>query len=75
MPAFRRGSPGKTWQKRRPPSSPRSIRDDEQYAKDSARMAHIVAGMFCPSCGVTVREDGLHSRDCIDVPRERRRAK
>jgi len=50
-------------------------RDDVTYAIESERMAHIIAGMFCPSCGTTVREDGLHSQDCIDVPPERRRSR
>jgi hypothetical protein len=45
---------------------------DEEYAKDSTRMAHVIAGMFCPSCGVVVGEDDMHASDCIDVPLERR---
>ena len=49
------------------------MRDDVTYAIESERMAHIIAGMFCTSCGTTADAEGNHAADCIDVPRERRR--
>lgn len=52
-----------------------TTRSDLDYAADSVRMAHIVCGMFCHSCGVSVGADDLHSWDCPDVPKERRRCR
>ncbi len=71
MSGFGKATP-RSWTRRGPRFQPAS-RDDEQYAKDSTRMAHIVCGMYCPSCGVTIGTDDKHAVDCIDVPVERRR--
>jgi len=58
--------------RRKMPRYQAATRDDVAYAQDSARKAHVVLG-WCSSCGVYVTEDGLHARDCCDVPIERRR--
>jgi hypothetical protein len=72
MSAYRTGRAGKKWHRYRPKSRA-STRDDIQYAEDSERMAHVICGMFCPSCGVSVGADDKHAPDCPDVPKERRR--
>ncbi len=59
--------------KRGPNPRPSNGHGDIEYAKDSVRMAHIVNGMWCPSCGVVVGTDDKHAPDCVDVPAERRR--
>ncbi len=60
--------------RRRMPHYQSPTRDDVQYADDSERMAHLVCGDYCTSCGVIVDEAGLHASDCVDVSRERRRS-
>lgn len=73
MPAYRTRPAGRTWQRRQPRATDQ--REEIQYAKDSERMAHIIAGMFCGSCGTTADAEGKHAPDCIDVPAERRRSR